>query len=134
MNRSAEKRSAKNRSAVKRPVARLSFELVQIRVRCGMAEETAHRDDLAFVVEGVREDVMQHERRSAVKDAVREAELGVGVELLIGETGKIVERVCERASACRVWASEIAGQRAGFQSPAGRPRSRETQRTSHPRR
>jgi hypothetical protein len=56
-----------------------------------MAEETAHRDDLAFVVEGVREDVMQHERRSAVKDAVREAELGVGVELLIGETGKIVE-------------------------------------------
>jgi hypothetical protein len=57
-----------------------------------MAEGAAHRDNLAFVMEGVGEDVVKHEGRRADSGvSIRETECGVAVELLIVEAGEIVE-------------------------------------------
>jgi hypothetical protein len=43
----------------------LLFKMIQIGVRGRMAEVPAHRNDLAFVMEGVGQDVMKDERRGA---------------------------------------------------------------------
>jgi hypothetical protein len=39
--------------------------LIQVRIGCGVTQHTAHRDNLPLVVEGMRQDVMEHERRRA---------------------------------------------------------------------
>lgn len=74
--------------------AAVSFELIEVGVRRGVAENAAHRDDLAFVVESVGEDVMEDERRSADSCvSVGEMKFGGGIELVLGEGGEIGKRL-----------------------------------------
>lgn len=62
------------------------FELIQIGVGRGMAEDAAHGDDLAFVMEGVGEDVMEDEgRRADGRISIGEPEFGVAVEVQLAE-------------------------------------------------
>jgi len=64
--------------------------MVHVGVRCGVTQGAAHRDDLAFVMKSVGQDVMQDECGRADGDvSVGETELLIRVELLIGEGGKI---------------------------------------------
>jgi len=52
---------------------------------------TTHCDDLAFVMEGVGEDVMEDECRSAdSRVTVGEVKFGVRVQLLVGESGQVL--------------------------------------------
>lgn len=67
-----------------------SFELIQIRVGGWMSKRAAHRNDLAFVVKGVCEDMVEDECWSpngAV--SIGKMKLRVGVELLIRQGGEI---------------------------------------------
>ena len=49
-----------------------------------MTQRTTHGDDLAFVVKGMRQDMMKDERRSADGDVpIGEMKLRIGIELLI---------------------------------------------------
>src|ERR1700758_5508373 len=67
-----------------------SRKMVHVGVRCGVTQGAAHRDDLAFVMKSMGQDVMQDECGRADRDiSVGEMELLIRVELLIGEGGKI---------------------------------------------
>jgi hypothetical protein len=51
---------------------------------------SAHGNDLAFVMEGMRQDMMKHERRSADGNVpIGEMKLRIGIELLIGQGRQI---------------------------------------------
>ena len=55
-----------------------------------MAQHTAHGNDLALVVKGMRQGMMKDERRRAHPDVpVGEMKLGIGIELLIGQGRQI---------------------------------------------
>ena len=61
-----------------------SFELVEIGVGRGMAQGAAHGDDLAFVMEGVSQDVMKNKRWSSDgRLPVREMQFCICIELLV---------------------------------------------------
>jgi hypothetical protein len=50
-----------------------------------VTQRTAHGNDLAFVMKGMRQHMMKDERRGADGDvAIREMKLRIGIELLIG--------------------------------------------------
>ena len=54
-----------------------------------MAKCPAHRDDLALMMKGVSEDMMEDERWSAMRAfAVRKVQFIVGVQAFVGESGK----------------------------------------------
>jgi len=73
---------------------RASFKLVQIGVGCGMAQGTAHGDDLTFVMEGVGKDVMEDERRGTNGSvSIGEMQFRIYVELLVGQAWQIGEGV-----------------------------------------
>jgi len=58
--------------------------VVEIGVGGGVAQDATRGHDLAFVMEGVGEDVMKDQRGSADGDiSVGKAQLRIGVELLI---------------------------------------------------
>lgn len=62
------------------------FEIVEVGVGRGMAEEAAHGDDLTFVMEGVGEDVVEDEGWSTDGDVSVGEVQGCGcVELQVGE-------------------------------------------------
>jgi hypothetical protein len=66
------------------------LELVQVGIRRWIAERTAHGYDLAFVVEGVRKDVVENEGGSANSViAVWEVELHLRVQLFIVRGGEV---------------------------------------------
>ena len=49
-----------------------------------MTQRTAHGNDLAFVMKGMRQDMMKHDRRSADGDVpIGEMKLRIGIELSI---------------------------------------------------
>jgi len=51
-----------------------------------MAQDTAHSDDLAFVMESVGEDVMEDERGRPDRDvSIREMQLRGGIEILLAK-------------------------------------------------
>lgn len=51
-----------------------------------MAEDAAHGNDLALVMKGVSEDVVQNKGRDADRGvAIGETQGGFGVQLLVGE-------------------------------------------------
>ncbi len=69
-----------------------SFKLTQIGLRRWMPEHAAHRDDLAFVMEGMCQNMMDHERWSANgKLSFGIAQLCIAADLLIRETSQICE-------------------------------------------
>jgi hypothetical protein len=51
-----------------------------------VTQRTAHGNDLAFVMEGMRQDMMKNKRRGADGDVpIGEMKLCIGIELLIGQ-------------------------------------------------
>ena len=63
-----------------------STKVVEIGVGRRMAEDAADGDDLALVMKGMGQHVMQHQRRGAHGDvAIGKMKFGIGVELLIGQ-------------------------------------------------
>src|ERR1700722_13363622 len=67
-----------------------SFELVQIGVGGRVTQRTAHRNDLAFVMEGMRQDMMKNKRRGADGDVpIGEMKVRISIELLIGQGRQI---------------------------------------------
>jgi hypothetical protein len=67
-----------------------SFELVQIGVGSRVTQFSAHGNDLAFVMKGMRKDMMKDERRSAHGDVpIGEMKLRVGIQLLMGQGRQI---------------------------------------------
>jgi hypothetical protein len=53
-------------------------------------QHTTHGNDLAFVMKGMRQDMMKDERRSADGDVpIGEMKLRIGIELLIGQIRQI---------------------------------------------
>ena len=69
-----------------------SFKLTQIGVRRGMPEQSAHGDNLALVMEGMGQNMMQDERWTADgKVSIRKAQLYVAADLLIRQAGQICE-------------------------------------------
>ena len=72
--------------AVPEPCTQFLFKVIEIRVRRRIAEGAAHGDDLAFVMEGVGEDVVEDERRGADGGvSVGKMQLRVAVEVLLAE-------------------------------------------------
>ena len=70
-----------------------SFKLVQIGVGSRVTQCTAHGNDLAFVMEGMRQDMMKDERRSADGDVpIGEMKLRIGIELSIAQGRQISVR------------------------------------------
>jgi Phosphohydrolase-associated domain len=67
-----------------------SLKLAQIRVENRVAQGTAHGNDLAFVMKGMRQDMMKDERRGADGDpAIGEMKLRIDIESLIGQGRQI---------------------------------------------
>jgi hypothetical protein len=61
-----------------------SFKLIEISVGCRMPQRSAHSDDLALVVEGMGQDMVKDECRSANGDvSIGKLKFFGGVELLI---------------------------------------------------
>ena len=84
-----------------------------------MIQCTAHGNDLAFVMEGMRQDMMKHERRSADGDVpIGEMKLRIGIELLIGQgrqisVGRLADFILKE--------SYIGEYRAVLKGPVGVP-------------
>ena len=67
-----------------------SFKLVQIGVMSRVTQCTAHGNDLAFVMKGMRQHMMKDECRGADGDVpIGEMKLRIGIELLIGQGRQI---------------------------------------------
>jgi len=97
----------------------LSFKLVQIGVGGGVTQRTAHGNDLAFVMKGMRQHMMKDERRSSDGDVpIGEMKLRIGIELLIGQIRQIsVGRLADFF----LQESYIGNSRAFFRGPVGIP-------------
>ena len=55
-----------------------------------MTQRTAHGNDLAFVMKGMRQHMMKNERRGADGNVpIRKMKLRIGIELLIGQGRQI---------------------------------------------
>jgi len=55
-----------------------------------MTQQTAHGNDLAFVMKCMRKDMMKHDRRGADGDVpIGEMKLRIGIELLIAQGRQI---------------------------------------------
>ena len=84
-----------------------------------MTQRTAHGNDLAFVMKGMRQHMMKDERRSADGDVpIREMKLRIGIELLIGQgrqisVGRLADFVLQE--------SYIGEDRAVLKGPVGVP-------------
>ncbi len=64
----------------------LLFKLIQIGIWSGIAQDAAHGDDLALVMEGVGQDVMKDQGGRPDRNvAIREMELFRGNEVLLAE-------------------------------------------------
>jgi hypothetical protein len=67
-------------------ISQYSFKPIQIGVGRRVTQRTAHGNDLAFVMEGMRQDMMKDKRRSADGDVpIGEMKLHIGIELVIGQ-------------------------------------------------
>jgi len=78
-----------------------------------MAEDTAHRDDLAFVMESVSQDVMEDERGRTDRDvSIGKMQLRGGIEILLAKARQIIQ--CSHAD----FALEASG--VGDGGPIGR--------------
>lgn len=86
--------------------------LTQVRLRRGMPEHSAHGDDLALVMEGMSQNMMNHERWSAHgKFPVGIAQLRIAADLLIREARQVCEGLFANFA---LWESRIGdGSTAG---------------------
>ena len=84
-----------------------------------MTQRTAHGNDLAFVMKGMRQHMMKDERWSADGEiAIREMKLRIGIELLIGQARQIsVGRLADFV----LQESYIGEDRAVLKGPVGVP-------------
>jgi hypothetical protein len=64
----------------------LLFKLIQVGVGGGITQDPAHRNDLAFVMKGVGQDVMKDERRRADRGvSIREMQFYPSIQVLLAE-------------------------------------------------
>jgi hypothetical protein len=100
-----------------------SFKLVQIGVGSRVTQRTTHGNNLAFVMKGMRKDMMKDERRSADGNVpIGEMKLGIGIELLIGQVRQISMR---RLPDFLLQESQIDDGRAFFRGSVSVPKSPE---------
>ena len=100
-----------------------SFKLVQIGVACRMAQRTTHSDHLAFVMEGVGQDMMQNQCGCADRNiSIWEMKFRIGVDLLIRKGGQI--RVRSRGDLLQQ-ATRICDRRKLIRRPVDVPRALE---------
>jgi hypothetical protein len=100
-----------------------SFKPVQIGVGGRVTQRTAHGNDLAFVMKGMRQDMMKDERRSADGDVpIGEMKFRIGIELLIGQVRQIS---MGQLTHFLLQESYIGDERAFFRGPVGVPEALE---------
>ena len=96
-----------------------SNKLVQIGVASRVTQCTAHGNDLAFVMKGMRQHMMKDKRRSADGDVpIGEMQLRIGIELLIGQGRQIS---MGRLADFLLQESYIGDDRAILKGPVGVP-------------
>jgi len=88
-----------------------------------VTQRTAHGNDLAFVMKGMRQDMMKDERRSADGDVpIGEMKFRIGIELLIGQVRQIS---MGQLTHFLLQESYIGDERAFFRGPVGVPEALE---------